>query len=213
MSEVTLSANLQYLMKIHGGLSVSELARQTQVPQPTLHHILSGTTKNPRKEALASLASFFSISIAQLTGTLPLLSTIPDTIKRSLKLSTIPFIEWEAVKTWPVGKTISTDFKEIILDRVVHENSFALVMPDTSLEPIFPEKSLLIFDPSKKPKDRDFGIVHFSHNDNIMFNRLFMEGSECYIKQAQHDGNAQLVKIKPSVDKIIATLIEVRLQF
>jgi SOS-response transcriptional repressor LexA len=212
-TNLILSENLQYLMKIHGGLSISELARQTQLPQPTLHHILNGSTKKPRKEALNALAKFFSISVAQLVGTLPLLPTIPDAIKDSLKITTIPIIDWEMVKIWPKtnGNKSSSD-KEIILDRQVDKNSFALLMRDSSMEPMFTEKSILIFDPAKKTKDRDFSIVYLSSNE-IMFNRLLIDGSGYYIKQDQKNGNAQLIKLKLDTDIIIATLIEVRLQF
>ena len=100
MTEQTISNNLQLLLKLQGDLSLSDLARETGIPQPTLHHILEGKTKNPRKNALQKLAAFFSVSIPQLMGELPLSPIIPNTIKESFKISTIPIIDWELAKNW-----------------------------------------------------------------------------------------------------------------
>lgn len=211
IDEVKIGSNLQHLMKLHGGISVSELARQTRIPQPTLHHILDGTTKKPRKEALEALSNFFSVSIPQLMGFLPLAPVIPNVIKESLKITTVPLISWEALKRWPEIKVKSE--QDILLERKVDTNAFALKMKDSSMEPLFPEQSLLIFDPGKKPKHREFVIVHFSQTDNIIFNRLFIDGYELFIKQDLGDGNAKLLKIKSGIDRMIAALIEVRLLF
>ncbi|MDX1901849.1 MAG: LexA family transcriptional regulator [Gammaproteobacteria bacterium] len=212
MSTQTLGDNLRYLIKLHDGVSILELAKRTKIPQPTLHHILNGETKKPRKKALDALANFFSISIDQLIGITPL-PIIPNALKESLKITTVPIIEWDMLKYWPQENTTLSNFNEIILDKKVDPNSFAIIMEDSNMEPLFPEKSLLLFNPSKTPKDRDYVIVHFAQDDAVIFNRLFVDNSGHYIKQNQEDGNAQLTKLKQGNDKIIATLFEVRLQF
>lgn len=209
VDSTTISSNLRHLLTLHGDLSLSELARQTEIPQPTLHHLLNGTTKKPRRGVLERLANFFSVSIPQLTGLLPLDQTIPELIKRSLNITTIPIIDWGMVCGWP--QIDSTSLKQIILDKEVGEHSFALLMESANMEPLFPENSILIFDPRKKPRDRDFVII--KKDNKLIFNRLFIEKSELFIKQDQADGNMNLIKIKENIDKIIGTLIEVRLQF
>ena len=211
--KTTISDNLRHLLKMHDDLSISELARQTEIPQPTLHHLLNGTTKKPRATVLEKLADFFSISIPQLVGTVPLTTTIPDSIKRSLKINTLPIIDWQSLDTWPEIKSPSQHFDEVILNRDVGEDAFAIFMNIPNMETLFPENSLLLFDPAKKPQDRDFVIVHVKDKQAILFNRLFIDKSEMFIKQDQADGNAQLIRIKSDEDKIIGTLIEVRLQF
>ena len=119
MNEITLSHNLQQLMRVHGNISVSELARITDIPQPTIHHILSGATKNPRKKALEALSGFFSVSIEQLIGKASLPNIIPETIKKDLQLTTIPIIEWGMVKNWPPLDLSTLHLKEILLDKQV----------------------------------------------------------------------------------------------
>ena len=213
MSTMTLSSNLEQLMRIHGNLSVSDLARATNLPQPTLHHILSGSTKKPRKNALEGLANFFSVSIQQLIGEESLPNIIPEVIKEDLRLRTIPIIEWDALKNWPQSSITNAHLKEILLDREVADNSFALVMQDASMEPLFPQNALLIFDLGKTPIDRDFVIAHVGRDDRILFNRLFNDNNENYIKQNLEDGDAKLIKLDSNADRIIGTLIEVRVQY
>ena len=207
MTEQSIGENLQRLLKLHGDLSLSDLARETQIPQPTLHHIIEGKTKKPRRQALEALANFFSISVPQLTGAIPLSPTIPDAIKDTLKISTVPLIDWSLAKDWNRDKNDLTKFDEVILDKQVDKNVFALQLQDSSMEPLFQEKSILIFDPSKKANERDFVLVYLSKSDTIQFNRLFIDGKNLYLKQEKKDGNAELIKLSIPKDHIVATLI------
>jgi transcriptional regulator with XRE-family HTH domain len=213
MTEMTLSNNLQQLMRIHGNISVSELARLTGIPQPTIHHILTGSTRNPRKKALEELSRYFSVSINELIGQEPLPAVIPEAIKENLQISTIPVIEWESLKKWP-SETIKTqDAQEILIDKKIDKNSFALVMPDASMEPLFQQNSLLIFDSGKTPKDRDFVIVYLAKEELVAFNRLFIENNTFYLRQGLEDGSIKLTKLDKPNDQILGTLIEARIQY
>jgi SOS-response transcriptional repressor LexA len=213
MTEMTLSNNLQQLMRIHGNISVSELARLTGIPQPTIHHILSGSTRNPRKKALEELSRYFSVSINELTGQEPLPAVIPDAVKENLQISTIPVIEWASLKKWPSEVIKTQDSQEILIDKKIDKNSFALVMPDASMEPLFQQNSLLIFDSGKTPKDRDFVIVYLSKEEIVAFNRLFIENNTFYLRQGLEDGSLKLTKLDKPNDRILGTLIEARIQY
>ncbi len=200
-------------MRIHGNISVSELARLTGIPQPTIHHILTGSTRNPRKKALEELSRYFSVSINELIGQEPLPAVIPDAVKENLQISTIPVIEWESLKKWP-SETIKTqDTQEILIDKKIDKNSFALVIPDASMEPLFQQNSLLIFDSGKTPKDRDFVIVYLAKEELVAFNRLFIENNTFYLRQGLEDGSIKLTKLDKPNDQILGTLIEARIQY
>ncbi len=214
MDNSSLSTNLRQLMRINGNLSTSELARAVKLPQPTIHHILSGSTKNPRKKALEALSDYFSISVQQLIGEAELPSVIPETIKEDLHLKTVPVIDWHVLKQWPqLGNEKRANAKEVLLDKNVSPNSFAIVMTDSNMEPFFPKDSLLIFDHEKQPKDRDFVIVCESQSDDILFNRFFIDENESYLRQELDDGNVRLIKLNQAKDKILGTLTEVRIQY
>ncbi|HAU1368103.1 TPA: LexA family transcriptional regulator [Legionella pneumophila] len=209
---MTLSNNLQQLMRIHGNTSVSELARLTGIPQPTIHHILTGSTKNPRKKALEELSRFFSISVEQLIGQEPLPTIIPDGVKKDLQISAIPIVDWNVLKKWPASKADIRDNQEILLNKTIANDSFALIIPDDSMLPRFQQNTLLIFDSGKTPKDRDFVIVHLSKGNTIEFNRLFYENNSFYLRHDLGDGNLKLTKLDPSHDRILGILIEERIQ-
>ena len=213
MNELILINNLQQLIRIHGNPSISDLARLTNIPQPTLHHILSGATKNPRKKSLEALADFFSISVKQLIGEEPLPNIIPDIVKENLHIRAIPIIQWDMLMHWPPDDVKNLHLKEILLDKKVADNAFALVVQDSLMEPMFPQDALLIFDSGKSPMDRDFVVAHDSRDNSILFNRLFIDNHQTYIKQNLTDGNVQLIKLDLDTDQIIGTLIEVRIQF
>lgn len=208
----TLSANIKHLLHVHD-LSLSELARQTHIPQPTLHHLLTGFTKKPRAAILEKLAAFFSLSLEQLTGTLPFAQIIPEPLQQTLVIAAIPVIDWDSAHSWPLAAQYPHNGATLVIDKPVSTHTFALRMPTSSMEPLFPKDALLIFDPQKSARDRDFILLRASHSNTLLFNRLCIEGEQAYIKTVQNDNSMQFLKINPQCDKIIATLIEVRMQF
>lgn len=210
MKKLSISETFRFLLQQQNNISVSEVSRQTNIPQPTLHHLLSGNTKKPRGKVLEKLAQFFSISMAQLTGEKPLYSKIPSEIKKTLGIATVPIISWNNLLEWPIQDYSFN--QEILLDKEVSNYSYALKMDSSNLEPIFPQDSLLIFDFEKKPKDRDYILLYCFQEKRFILNKLFIEESGDYIKAEQFPTKVQLLKINREKDKFLGTLIEVRLQ-
>lgn len=209
-----LQENLQQLMRVYGNLSVSDLAHFTGLPQPTLYHVLSGSTKKPRKKLLDVVARYFNITIEQLVGDAPLPNTIPDPIKENLNLSTVPIIQWEMLALWPNVPKEGGRVQEILLDKKLARHSFGLVVSKQFvLQPIFPEHALLIFEFGRKPNDRDFIIIRKDKGQKILFNRYLTDIDGDFVKQDLESGNANLLKIDYSQDTILGTLIEARIQF
>lgn len=205
--------NLEHLLKING-LSISELARETNIPQPTLYHIISGHTENPRNNVLAKLAKFFNISVEQLKGNESLPCLIPNIIKDQLNLKEIPIIPWELIKKYPLDLNSSEylSCKKIFFEKNTDSMSFAMEYKNLEISPIFDESTLLIFSPSLTPRDRSFVLVYLSDTDSVEFNRLFIDGNDYFLKK-EINKNISLIKIKSNHDKIIGVLIESRTVF
>ncbi|STX29684.1 HTH-type transcriptional regulator [Legionella beliardensis] len=210
MSNSPISDNLSKLLKIHHELSLSELARQTNIPQPTLHHLLNGTTKRPRRKVLESLANYFNISIAQLIGQASLYDSIPEEVKQSFSITTIPVISWDMIENWPNNRQEVGQFGEIIFTKELGKNSFALIVQNGNVS-LFPDNSILIFDSQKELKDREFVIVYSPKNGKVLVNRLFIEKSDYFIKQEQPNGDMKLIKLNLDSDRVLGSLIEARL--
>ncbi len=69
------------------GLNTLTLSKESKIPQPTLHHLLSGKTKKPRRALLQKLAQFFDISI-------PTLLEIELTNQPTSSVRKFPILNW-----------------------------------------------------------------------------------------------------------------------
>jgi len=169
-----LAFNLHRLMN-EKNITEAELARRTNIPQPTLHKILSGKTSDPRASTLRSLADFFGVTIdALLTGNI---STSSGSTTLAVKSQSIAIISWsdclEASKllrslsptTW--GHWITTEYSSA--------GAFAL-SSKPSMEPRFPKGSTLIIDPNINPEDGDLIVVHYPNTNEATLRELSIDG-------------------------------------
>src|SRR3990167_5910581 len=53
-------------------IRATELAREVNLPQPTVHRMATGKCTNPHKSSLEPIADYFDISVDQLKGDVPL---------------------------------------------------------------------------------------------------------------------------------------------
>ena len=66
--DTKLRLNLQRLMLKHEVKSGSDLARQLDIPPPTINRIVGGQVNDPRCSTLILLADYFNVTIDQLLG-------------------------------------------------------------------------------------------------------------------------------------------------
>ncbi|MBP9777560.1 MAG: helix-turn-helix domain-containing protein [Rickettsiaceae bacterium] len=207
---VSLNKTIEELMWAKGKITMSDLSRLAKVPQPTLHHIMTGETKRPGKKTLNALANFFSITINQLTGVEPLLIEK----KHELKVHSVRLITWDELKNLSTMNLSEPSDKKVITEINISKQSFALISAGNKLEQLFPDGCILIFDALRQPKNRDFVIVYIEENQDILLRRIFIEGSVQYVRSPESIINdASLHKIDGKVDKIIATLVESKIRF
>lgn len=183
-----LSTNLKALMG-EMGISESELARRTGVGQPVVHRIASGETDNPKAATLSPLANFFAISISQLIGDEPLpKGRIPGTYNPGIHgWKQIPLLGWEQSLEWPNLKNQPDLTQSISSDLLLSEHAFALKVSDNTMEPRFPEGTLLIIDPEVKATNRDFAVVHIEGQKTPTFKQILMDGTVFYLKPLNPD--------------------------
>jgi transcriptional regulator with XRE-family HTH domain len=207
-----LQTNLKKLMIKHGHMSVSDLAKATGLPQPTLYQLYTGVTGNPRKKTLAALADYFSITVNQLLGEDTLPTYLPEKIKAQLELNTAPLLTWDDLPHWP--DTLNLDNKkEIFLDEKSSPTTFAITMPDASMEPLFPNGCLLIFDVEKTTKDQDCAIIFLKKINQFLFKKILTRDQSVYAQSINPAfNNPETIQLTEQ-DKILATLLEARLSF
>lgn len=204
MNKPTLSDILRELIR-EKGLSVSELARRIHLPQPTIQRMTSGAHTRPHKKTLTAIAEYFDVSIDQLCGIEP----IPWLIKSTLVLKKIPILNQEQVPNWP---QVSTEtLQHIVVDRKIGDRSYAIEMPDASMDPLIPKGSLLIIDPDKMPHYRSFVIVKLKDYPEVIVRQLIKDAKNCYIKPLSLDFDQPKIMLLGADDLILGTVVEVRL--
>jgi SOS-response transcriptional repressor LexA len=167
--------NLHRLMQ-HQGLSEAELARQTGVPQPTLHKILSNQTTDPRISTLKTLADFFKIPLDDLFSDNVLLQDTPTSGAKDSQ--SIPVISWEdCVKPNPTSDLSPTNWEDwLVLDGAnTIKHGYALISRP-SMEPHFPRGTTLIVDPDVRPSDGDLIVVQYPDTESATLRELIIDG-------------------------------------
>lgn len=192
-------------------MNVVEFAKTANIPHQTLHQIIHGFTKSPHKKSLKRLSKKLQLSVKQLKGNEP----IPEGLWTDLLLPThkdqitkIPLITWSDVKKLPKDIEIIDD-KYIINSPNLNTKCFALTMNNSSMEPIFLNKSTLIFDPDKQPTDRSFILASIGTEEVPVFRQLLIDIDHQYLKPINPELSSTLRTLTKE-DRIIATLVESR---
>ena len=194
----------------------ADLAREVNLPQPTIHRLVTGQSTRPYKSSLEPLAQFFAVSVEQLLGEEPLLDevwgndgAISNTASPIIK--NIPIVCWNQIVQLEVAR--STSQKNVVALGNFSEESFAVVMPDSSMEPFFARGTLLILDPKQLTKDRSYALVHLHENQCVIFRQLLIDGEDRYLKPLNPDLSLFKMRLLQPNDKIVGCLIESRNQY
>jgi SOS-response transcriptional repressor LexA len=217
MRNVTVSEVLSHLMFVKK-IRTAELARRINLPQPTVHRIVSGTSPNPHMSSLIPLAKFFEVSIEQLKG----LESIPWLRKdHAVRLfrpewHEVPMLSIEQAPQWA---SIMGDEKQhyqlpsVYTDAKVSDHAFGILMPDSSMEPQFMSGSTLIIDPEQPPRDRHFILIQLHAQPLALFRQLLIDGNQRYLKPLNPDLDKFPMISITDKDQILGVLIQARMDY
>lgn len=153
-------------------ITISQLARSTGILQPVLHRMTTGNTNNPRIDTLLPLANYFNIRVEQLIGDIPL--------SQKNVFRYFPLRKWD--KLTQTIKRADDSATYFLTEKDVSDNAFFLLVKDSTMIPLFNEDSLILIDPSLKPKNKDYVIVNVENHREPMLRQLLLNGSEFYLK-------------------------------
>lgn len=204
-----LSSILKKLL-FEKNMNAADLAREIEIPQPTIHRLVSGKSTRPYKRSLEPIAEYFSISVSDLLGepnsTMnPWKNNSSNTVGNNVK--NIPIISW--LKTHKFEQTSTNSNHFVVTTGDISACCFALITEDYSMEPLFTKNSILLFDCQKKPIDRSYVLVELAETEKPIFRQLIMDGDMSYLKALNPDLSHTKRKLN-NTDKIIATLFESR---
>jgi SOS-response transcriptional repressor LexA len=148
----------------------AEVSRQTHIPQPTIHKILSGKTTDPRVSTLRALADFFKISIDELV-------TGIRTKRQAAETHSIPVISWsECIEAEKFIATLNpSTWSKWVVTEPLRETCFA-VMSKPSMEPRFAIGSILVIDPGMEAVDGDIVLVHYVNTPEATLRKISIDG-------------------------------------
>lgn len=189
-----LPHNLRKLMKRHK-LSESSLSRQTDIPQPVISRLLSGSTTNPRVSTLLAIAKRFKISIESMVG----YQDIPS----EAAISNINYLYIHTNDTL-LG---SQEPSEMLLSEVSSEyNAYAYLVPHNLFEPHIPPGSHVIFSRNQQPINH--ALVLVKSGQNILMRRLLLLDTGDKILYLPAHPNCQYTLTEN--DEILGTALQIR---
>lgn len=163
------------LMRTHN-VHVSQLAREVNVAQPTMHRLLKGKTDDIKLSTLIAIADFFSVTIGELIKN-EFITTISPT---SMQGRNVPVLTWKEVVS---HSNIALGQREYVCTSANYsEETFAL-RAKTSFEPLFNKDTLFIVDPKVEPMDGDYVVVFYPGSAETTMRLLVLDGPVSELKQ------------------------------
>jgi hypothetical protein len=184
-----------------------DLARELDIPQPTIHRLVAGKSTRPYKSSLQPIADYFCVSMEQLLGE-ELLPNIENTQINS-KIKKINILPWDEIDYHK--ETGKSDKKQHIIIAADESNCFAMIMHDHSMEPVFPKGTILIFNPNQSPIDRSYVLVKLNGTKYPIFRQLLIDAENRFLKSINPDLISHQLRLLERDDYIIATLFESRI--
>ncbi len=198
-----------------------DLARKLNIPQPTIHRLVTGKSSRPYRSSLEPIANYFEISIDQLVGEEPFAtedasSAASNALANShLNVKMIPILKWQNASnlssTTTPSNPVTDETPTLVVAPDTHESAFSLIMHDTSMEPLFPRGTTLIFDPTHRPKDRSYVLIKLHEHKTPVFRQLLIDMDHQYLKPLNPDLSIFKMRLLGKKDKILASLVESRM--
>ena len=208
---LSLSKILQKLL-YDKRMNASELAKEVDLPIPTVHRIVTGKSTRPYKASLQPIADYFSITVDQLVGEEPLSDILKADVASigKKRVTEVPLLEWNNLISFHQSKECAKEDSVVVTTDSSH-GCFAVYMHDSSMEPLFPKGTVLLFDPSKKPLDRNYVLVQLEGKNSPVFRQILIDLDHQYLKPLNPDLNIYQMRLLTDKDKVLGVLFESRI--
>ena len=211
-----IAKNLDYLMAKHHQNPTS-LAAATKQNQPTLHRIMTGESKDPRRTTLQPFADFFGVNVDDLR-TKDLSTGLDSNVSPAPKMKGkgIPVISWVAAGQWS-----SADFEEVNEWRQTSRNcsdkSFALRIRGLSMynpghKESFDEGDIILVDPENPFQNGSLVISMIENTGEATFKKLYIEDGLHYLKALNPDWSPQIIHFEEPT-RILGVVFEKQVDF
>lgn len=195
-----IADNLKKLLAL-ANISEHELSRRTNIKQPIINRLLSGKNTNPKLLTLKPLADYFMLSVSQLIGEDEIGAIWNGfTSKNHKGWSEITILNPDKIQMH-AGQTPP---KTVTVECSVTTNAFAFYLIDQSMEPILPQKSMIVIEPDLLPADGDYVLLNSDESSFVL--RCFLLRSGIMYVNPVNSKFGSITKLSPD-EKIIGTVI------
>lgn len=81
------------------------------------------------------------------------------------------------------------------------------------MEPLFPEGTTIIVEPKRKPRDRDFVVIHFNGENEAQLKQIIIDGSERYLKSLNPDIESVKVTRLAQGDQFLEVMTQAKVDY
>lgn len=204
-----LGINLKKLLRKEC-ISENELSKRVGIPQQMINRLISGENQNPKLSTITPLANYFKVPLHELISNENL---DVHNIHKVSNQNQIPLLEFKNIEEHGIDYAISNAKKFLTVDLDLNKNYFATKMNDNSMEPKFPQGTILIFDKEKIPFNGDFCLIKDDSNHYI-FRQVMINSKNKKFLKCLNPANQEYMLIPLSVNiYVLATLLESRTIF
>lgn len=127
--------------------------------------------------------------------------------ERYIKAQAIPIIEWDEIPLFPDQLDLANRaFTASEID--LPAPSFAVTVKDHSMEPRYPQHTLLLIDTHQIPVDREYGLFLIGEK-TIAFKQYVYQNGKAFIRSLNEDGPAQKLTNKI---KILGKVVQAKIR-
>jgi transcriptional regulator with XRE-family HTH domain len=175
----------------------ADLARDANIPITTIHNIVTGKSTRPYYSTLETIAKYFGKTVEELKD------KSSEQLLNNMIIKNIPLAQWHDFSS------TTPNIKFPVHN--ISDEGFALKMNDSSMEPLFPKDSLLIFEPFyKELLDRSYILIKLEDIELYIFRQLLIVDNQRYIQAINPEIKEISLKKINTNDIILAKLIESR---
>ncbi|MEO5351272.1 MAG: XRE family transcriptional regulator [Magnetococcus sp. YQC-3] len=195
---MNLSERIKMARK-QAGLTQKELAIRVEVSQTAVHKLESGRSKASRHTvAIALTCGVDPIWLDTGRGEMSLIGSTPGMsqaelaeaagkgeLHRAQLFARLPLISWEDASQSceePIESFHPTALAWLPIAPKTSDRTFALRVPDDSMEPEFQEGEMILIDPTLPGKHNQFVIARMEGDSLATFKQLTLVGSRTYLK-------------------------------
>lgn len=178
-----IALNINILMKTFN-VSETQLAKALGVSVMTIRRVLSGETEDPRISTLSLIANYFNISVDSL---LKINNGIPINLMKKQKPFFVPILEWNTIKDGNYYKKINFstwgNWYPIINNDSINLNEKSFILESKiSMQPKYPNGTLLIIKPDEIPLDNDIVLVKAIQSCDLSLRELIIDSPKSLLQ-------------------------------